>query len=101
MKTENRPEIIHPDTQSRLKLQIQGYRLATAEILYRMPDHQTILQSFIWQTYDLKPEYPEIHKFIEFWEKNIDGPLHSVRIDCCDIITPGNTRFADHLYELH
>ena len=34
---------------SDLKLQMEGYRLTTAEILYRMPDHPAILQTFIWQ----------------------------------------------------
>lgn len=86
---------------SDLELQMNGYRLATADILYRMPDHPTLLQSFIWQTYDLTPEYPEIHKFLEFWEKNIDGPLHSVKIDSCELITPGDTIFADVIYSLH
>src|SRR4051794_18560600 len=38
-----------------LELQLKGYRLATAEILYRMPDHPSLLQTFIWQHYDLAP----------------------------------------------
>ncbi|MTI09117.1 usg protein [Curvivirga aplysinae] len=86
---------------SELELQLKGYRLATAEFLYHMPDHPTILQSFIWQTYDLLPEYPEIHKFIDFWEENIDGPLHSVHVASCDLLTPGDARFADVIYQIH
>ena len=30
-----------------LKLQLNDYRLTTAEILYHMPDHPALLQSFI------------------------------------------------------
>jgi uncharacterized protein Usg len=28
---------------------LKGYSLTTAEILYRLPDHPALLQSFIWQ----------------------------------------------------
>ncbi len=31
-----------------LELRIQGYRLTTAEILYHLPDHPSLLQSFTW-----------------------------------------------------
>lgn len=58
---------------------LRGYRLVTAEILYYMPDYPSLLQSYIWQNYDLPPDYPVLRKFLRFWEKNIDGPLHSVR----------------------
>ena len=105
MTVKNQPNAPFPypekKAQSELELQLKGYRLATAEFLYHMPDHPTILQSFIWQTYDIIPEYPEIHKFINFWENNLDGPLHSVHVGNCDLITPGDTRFADAMYLLH
>ena len=41
------------------ELQVRGYRLTTAEIIYRLPDHPALLQSFIWQKFDLAPDYPE------------------------------------------
>lgn len=87
--------------RSALELQMKGYRLATAEFLYHMPDHPGLLQSFIWQCYDIAPDFPEIHKFITFWQDNLDGPLHSVRVGQTEIITPGDARFADALYTLH
>lgn len=59
---------------------LDGYRLTTAEILYRMPDCQRLLQSFVWQDYDLAPDFPRLHKFLSFWQNNLDGPLHSVRV---------------------
>ena len=55
------------------------YRLTTAEIIYRMPDHPDLLQSFIWQKLDLAPDYPELRRFLEFWSRNIEGKLHSVK----------------------
>ena len=89
-----------PET-SELKLQLDGYRLATAEIIYHIPDHPGLLQTYIWQEFDLLPKYPELQKFLDFWVRELDGPLHSVRITNCDIITPGHARFADTLMTLH
>jgi len=56
------------------------YRLTTAEIVYRMPDDPDTLQTFIWQKFDLAPDFPELSKFLDFWRKNIDGELHSVKV---------------------
>jgi uncharacterized protein Usg len=60
--------------------QLEGYRLATAEILYHMPDHPGLLQTFVWQDYDLAPRYPVLNKFLDFWVRELEGPLHSVRV---------------------
>ncbi|WP_454849684.1 usg protein [Rhizobium binxianense] len=62
-----------------MEKQLNGYGLTTAQILYRLPDHPTILQTYIWQDYDLAPDFPEMRGFLQFWEKELDGPLHSVR----------------------
>ena len=63
----------------------EGYRLTTARIYYYLPDHQHILQVFIWQTLDLPPLFPELHKFLSFWENKIEGPLHSVEVACASL----------------
>jgi uncharacterized protein Usg len=70
-----------------LILQLNNYRLTTAEILYHMPDHPGLLQSFIWQNYDLAPRYPELHKFLDFWTRQIEGKLHSVMLASRGIIS--------------
>jgi uncharacterized protein Usg len=57
-----------------------NYRLTTAEIIYYLPDHPNLLQSFVWQKLDVAPEFPELRRFLEFWSRNIEGKLHSVRI---------------------
>jgi uncharacterized protein Usg len=75
-----------------LELQLQGYRLTTAEIIYRMPDHPAVLQSFIWQNLDLAPRFPALHKFLAFWEKNIEGTLHKIIVANARLITPGEVR---------
>jgi len=71
-----------------LALQMRDYRLTTAEILYHMPDHPDLLQSYIWQELDLAPQYPVLRKFLEFWTRNLDGKLHSVRVGSSRLITP-------------
>lgn len=60
--------------------QLQGYRLATAEILYHMPDHPGLLQTYVWQDYDIAPSYPVLSRFLDFWTREIEGALHSVRV---------------------
>ena len=65
---------------SEQKPTLRDYRLTTAEIIYRLPDHPDLLQSFIWQKLDVAPDYPELQRFLEFWSRNLDGKLHSVRV---------------------
>jgi len=75
-----------------LALQMRDYRLTTAEILYHLPDHPAVLQSFIWQELDVAPKFPVLRKFLDFWSSNIDGKLHSVRVASSALITPGEWR---------
>lgn len=75
----------------------QSYRLTTAEILYHLPDHPSVLQSFIWQQLDLAPRYPALHRFLDFWTRQIDGKLHSVRLASADVIGAPAWRNAKHL----
>lgn len=75
--------------------------LATAEIIYRLPDYPELLQSFIWQDTDLAPELPGLKSFLDFWDRNLDGPLHSVRVTSCRLVKPAELRHANRLYLLH
>lgn len=70
--------------------QIAGYGLTTAEILYRMPDHPALLQSYVWQDYDLSPDYPTLRRFLDWWRREIEGVLHSVRIGHKALIGPAD-----------
>ena len=81
--------------------QLKGYRLATAEIVYHLPDHPSLLQTFIWQHYDIAPEFPELRRFLDFWKKNIEGRLHSVRVARQDLVGPGRWRSAATELRLH
>jgi len=60
------------------ELMLKGYGLTTAQILYHLPDHPHIIQTFIWQDYDLAPKFPALYRFLDFWNARLDGPLHSV-----------------------
>ncbi len=75
-----------------LDLMLNGYGLTTAEILYRMPDHPNLLQSFIWQHYDLAPSFPSLHRFIDFWREEIEGGLYSVTYTHQRLIGPNEWR---------
>ena len=60
--------------------QIENKYLVTAEIIYYLPDHPQILQSYIWQEYDSSLTYPKLRRFLHFWEENLDGKMHSVTV---------------------
>lgn len=64
---------------SELEMMLRGYGLTTAQIFYRMPDHPALLQSYVWQNYDLAPDFPEMNGFLKFWQEELEGPIHSVR----------------------
>jgi uncharacterized protein Usg len=84
-----------------LSRQLNDYRLTTAEILYHLPDHPNLLQSYIWQDLDIAPQYPVLHKFLDFWKREIEGSLHSVRVASCKLVNPGRIRHADALLQMH
>lgn len=81
--------------------QLAGYRLTTAEILYHMPDHPGVLQSFIWQKLDIAPEYPMLRRFLDFWQQEIEGRLHSVRIAQRGIVSAAEMRLVGGEFRLH
>lgn len=78
-------------------LRLQGWRLATAEVLYYLPDHPSLLQSFVWQTLDLAPAYPRLHRFLDFWRREIEAVIHSVQLASGETLAPGVFRKADAL----
>ena len=83
-----------------LEVQLTGYRLTTAEIVYRRPDFPSLFQDYIWQDLDMAPDFPVLRRFLEFWEKNLDGPLHSVRVASKALIQPAEFRLIDGVMRL-
>jgi uncharacterized protein Usg len=82
-------------SQTHLSRQLEGFTLTTAEILYRLPDHPRLLQSYIWQDYDLAPKFPKLADFLEYWATNLDGPLYRVRVANWRLIAPQEFRFIE------
>jgi uncharacterized protein Usg len=83
-------------------LQRKDYRLTTAEILYRLPDHPGILQSYVWQEFDLAPRFPALRKFLDFWRRELDGEVHSsVRVASASLIRSPSYRSPGAYLRLH
>lgn len=81
--------------------QLKGYGLTTAQILYHLPDHPSVLQTYIWQEYDLAPDFPEMRGFLDFWQKKLDGLLHSVRYTHQLLIAPREWRMIGGEFIVH
>ena len=88
---------IDPD----FRRQLDGYSLATAEIFYRMPDARNLIQSYVWQDYDLFPRFPRLRSFLDFWSRELDGPIHSVRLAHSHLLKPAEVSYQDHEFVLH
>jgi uncharacterized protein Usg len=81
--------------------QMSGYGLTTAHILYGRPDHPWLLQTYVWQDYDLWPNFPALDRFLAFWRRELEGPLHSVTVAHSRLIRPAELRAVDGLFRLH
>ncbi len=88
-------------TDNAFLMQLRGFSLTTAEILYRLPDHPAVLQTFIWQDYDVAPRFPKLVDFLHFWSTNLDGKLHRVRVTHSRLIEPAEFHFVDGKFMLH
>lgn len=84
-----------------LAKQLAGYSLTTAEILYRLPDHPGLLQTFVWQDYDLHPRFPRLQGFLGFWSQNLDGALYRIRVAHAHLVHPREFQFAAGELKLH
>jgi uncharacterized protein Usg len=78
-------------------LQVAGYGLTTAAIHYRLPDHPSLLQLYVWQAYDVAPDFPTLRNFLHYWESELDGALHSVRVSHRHLIKPTEWRKVDSI----
>lgn len=86
---------------SDLEQQLRGYGLTTAHILYRIPDFESVLQTYVWQHYDVAPEFPEMRRFLNFWQQKLDGPLHSIRYSHRRLIGPNEWHQINEEFDLY
>jgi len=88
-------------TSHYFRKQIEGYGLTTAQIIYRLPDYPKFLQTFVWQEYDLFPKFPVLMKFLDFWRRELEGPLHSVTVAHKRLIKPSEFRAVNGEFYLN
>ena len=81
--------------------QIRGKRLTTAEVIYYMPDHPSLLQRFQWQTLDIAPDFPRVREFLDYWRREIDAVIHSVNVCSVGEVRPARVRIAGVISRLH
>lgn len=80
-------------TDRALLVQLEGYGQTLAEIHYYRPDAPSLLQLFVWQEYDLAPDFPVLLDFLDHWRREIEAALHSVRIE--RLVRPAEWRAVD------
>lgn len=93
--------LIKPDGASDFEKMLKDWRLTTAEILYHLPDHPNLLQSYIWQDIDLAPKFPVLTGFLGFWEEKLEARLHSVKVASSSLIRPAEFRTPGFSGSLH
>ena len=76
-------------------LQVKGYGLSTVQIHYYLPDHPSLLQMFVMQQYDIAPAFPRLDRFLDYWRREIEAALHSVRVAHNHLIGPTVWRAVD------
>ena len=77
-----------------------NYGLTTARILYRFPDYPALLQTYVWQEFDIYPKFPSLNLFLKFWVDKIEGPLHSVTVAHAKLIRPSEIQAIDREFRL-
>ena len=78
-----------------------AFRLTTAEILYHLPDHPHILQSFVWQQIDRAPDFPALQRFLDHWRTGIAAKLHSVTVAHSPLLSRAELRHARVSTRIH
>lgn len=81
--------------------QLAGFSLTTAEILYHLPDHPALLQSYLWQEYDLAPRFPKLKSFLDFWTAKLDGKLFKVTVAHAQLVRPAELRLVGAELRIH
>ena len=54
--------------------------LVSLRVYYYMPDYRDLIQEFMWQTMDIKPKYPRVNKFLNYWKENIEAVIADIEM---------------------
>lgn len=82
-------------------MQLEGYGLSTVEIHYFLPDHPRLIQQFVIQQYDVAPRFPVLRDYLDFWRREIEAALHSVRVAHKHLIGPSEWRAVDGVISIN
>ena len=64
------------------------------------PRSSNLLQLYVWQEYDLAPEFPTLKGFLNYWERELEGALHSVRVAHHRLIRPSEWQAVDGIFTI-
>jgi uncharacterized protein Usg len=70
-------------------------------VLYFMPDHPSLLQTYLWQMIDEAPKYPRLNHFLDHWRREIEAVIHSVRVAHGEQLDAPDWRRADGVFRMN
>ena len=76
---------------------IRKKHLVLVNVNYFLPDYINLVQEFIWQTEDYVPKLPRVHKFLNYWHKEIDAVINEVSISYSNEL---KMNYTDYFKEL-
>jgi uncharacterized protein Usg len=59
-----------------------------------------LLQTYVWQDYDLFPNFPALKDFLVFWVTRLEGPLFAVTVAHSNLIKPAELHSVDGVFRL-
>lgn len=82
---------------------LRGYGLTTARIWYTHPDAPDVINPnwLMWQTYDICPDFPELRKYLRWWQEELDGKPAIVQVAHWGLIRPAEFEFIGTELRLH
>ena len=77
---------------------LKKWTTASVQVVYYIPDYIHLVNEFIWQTEDQRPDYPRIDRFLNYWDNHIEGPIKEVYIHDHD---EANIRVVNRRYKFN
>ncbi len=79
---------------------LENYGLASILVDYALPDFPHLRQEFLWQEYDYYPDFPRMHRLVDFWHKNIEGRILRVQIEHARLLSRTELKLIGIEYRL-
>ncbi len=83
------------------KMLFHGYSLVTVNVIYFLPDQKSLVNEFMWQTLDLRPKYPRVERFLDFWRREIDAVIKEVELCDSQKLIPRYFKNVDASFKLN